>query len=239
MNLKLDLRSVSLAFIAIVCADAALCAQNYFASPERLAVISNRRQLASLALTEVAPEYPPVAKVNYVEGTVRLQIAVNDRGHVSGIHVLEGNSVLANAALKAVNLWTFHPLATAKGPSGFNALVKLKFRLRHPGLSLTSSQAEKDFQRQVKPPHAIVPANMMQGEPVVHMRVLVNDEGEVVDRDSSTPVKTDFEAACENLREWTFLPAHWGNLPVASYLDVDVPIGPAPVTRAAASPSGR
>ncbi len=84
MNLAIELRSVSLALIAMVCTDAALCAQNYFPSPDMPKVISNRRQIATLALREVPPEYPPVAKVNYIEGAVKLQITVNDHGQVSG-----------------------------------------------------------------------------------------------------------------------------------------------------------
>jgi TonB family protein len=187
-------------------------------------------------LRHAPPEYPPVAKVNYLEGQVQIEITVNDRGHVSSTHILQGNPILASAALKAVNQWAYRPLATSTGPVGFIAIVKLRFSIHHPTIQLTSKQAEKDFQRQVKPSRILTASNEMPSDGVVHMRLLVNDEGQVIDKDSTEMDKAQFKAACENLRGWTFAPARWGTMPVASYLNVDVPVVPPPVTRAAANP---
>ena len=71
------------------------------------------------------------------------------------------------------------------------------------------------------------------------MRLLVNDQGQVVDREVSPMGSGRFEAACETLRGWTFRPAHWGSLPIASYLEVDVPVSMASVSRIAANPDSR
>jgi hypothetical protein len=70
------------------------------------------------------------------------------------------------------------------------------------------------------------------------MRLLVNDQGKVVDRGVWHTGKAQFEAACETLRGWTFRPAHWGNLPIASYLDVYVPASAPSLARAAANSDG-
>ena len=71
------------------------------------------------------------------------------------------------------------------------------------------------------------------------MRLLVNDQGEVVDREALPMGRARLKAAWETVRGWTFRPAHWGNLPIASYFDVDVPVSAPPVTRAAANTGSR
>jgi len=238
MKLRHDLHYALLPALAILCTVVTTCAQDYAAGPELPQVIDHRK-LAALVLAQQTPEYPPVAKVNYLEGLVQIEITVNNLGNVSNAHVLKGNPLLATTALKAVRHWVYRPLATAAGPSGFNTTVRLKFSIHHPGIQLSPQQAERDFQRQVKPPQMVPPANDGQAEGVVHMRLLVNEQGQVVDRDASPMDKAQFEAACENLRGWTFHPAHWGTLPIASYLNVDVPLSPPSVTRAAANPDAR
>jgi hypothetical protein len=71
------------------------------------------------------------------------------------------------------------------------------------------------------------------------MRLLVNDQGQVVDMDVPPTGRAQFAAARETLQGWTFRPAHWGSLPIASYLDVDVPVSAPSIARAAASSGGR
>ncbi len=71
------------------------------------------------------------------------------------------------------------------------------------------------------------------------MRVLVNDQGQVVDMDLPATGQAQFEAARETLQSWTFRPAHWGSLPIASYLDVDVPVSAPSIAPTAANPGGR
>lgn len=208
-----------------------------------------RRQATKLLITQKAPEYPPVAKVNYVQGSVQLELTVNGAGKVANAHVLQGNPVLADSALKATRQWIYHPLDTPKGPAGFITTVELKFTLDNWNLRtppedredrdfLTPQRAERDFMRQVKPPQAVRTSEVTHPEDVVHMRVLVNDQGQVDDLEISPTGKDQFEAACEALRSWTFHPAHWGTLPVAAYLDVDVPISIPPLSRTVAKTVG-
>jgi hypothetical protein len=148
--------------------------------------------------------------------------------------VLNGDALLAESALKSTLRWIYHPLATPKGPSGFVTIVKVKFFLKYQGTALTPEQAERDFQRQVKPPQIVRRTESDHGDDVVHMRLLVNDQGEVVDVDT-TSTDAGRDDAREALRGWTFRPAHWGSLPIASYLEVDVPVSARPVTREAAN----
>ena len=239
MRLRHDLHYALLLSLAILGAVVTACAQESAAEQKLPQVITNHRQLAALVLAQPAPEYPAVARVNYIEGLVQIQITVNNRGNVSGAHVLKGNPVLATAALKAVTHWMYRPLATATGPAGFNTTVRLKFSLHHPGVQLSAQQAERDFARQVKPPQIVPPARGGQSDGMVHMRLLVNDQGQVVDTDAARLERAQVDAVSASLRGWIFHPAHWGTLPIASYLDIDVPVNPPSVAQAAANPDAR
>jgi TonB family protein len=230
--------SLFLLALAMVCAGGKVCAQENVPGPNAVPVIIDRKQAARLVLAQPSPEYPPVAKVNYLQGNVHVELTVNGTGKVAKAHVLQGNAILAASALKAAGRWIYHPLATASGPSGFITTVELKFSLQHSMTDLTPRQAERDFLRQVKPPQVVRPEDAHRGD-VVHMRLLVNDQGQVVDMEVPSMGKAQFEAACETLRGWTFHPAHWGTLPIASYLEVDVPISAPSITRAAANSAGR
>ncbi len=233
MNLRHESHNALLAALAILCTAATPYAQNFVASPEIPQVIKNPHQLATLSVSHPAPEYPAIAKVNYIEGPVQIEIAVDNHGRVSSAHVLRGEPMLAAAALKAVRHWVYLPLSTAGGPAGFVTTVKLKFSLHREGMSLTTRQAELDFQSRVKPPQVITAARKSAEGTVVHMRVLVNELGEVVDSDCTRLAGAQVEAVSESLRNWTFHPAYWGTLPIAAYINVDVPLNVPPPMRTA------
>ena len=224
--------------LAIVCTVTHVCAQEPVPGPDHLPRILDSKQMARLTMAQPAPEYPPVAKINFLEGIVQIEITVNSEGNVANVHVVDGDPILAAAAIKAARGWVYRPLATASGPSGFITMVRMKFILNHRAKDLTPQQAKRDFERQVKPPQMNRPPE--DGHPeMVRMRLLVNDQGQVVDREVSPMGSGRFEAACETLRGWTFRPAHWGSLPIASYLTVDVPVSMASVSRIAANPDSR
>lgn len=228
--------SLSLLALAIGCAAGAVRAQEFVSAPAVLPTLIDPKKAAKMVLEQSAPEYPPVAKANYIEGQVQLELTVNDHGKVASAHVLEGNALLAASALNATRRWSYHPLATPAGPSGFVTRVKVKFILHPLRIHSMPQRAEQDFLRQVKPPQAVRPPEDSPPGELVHMRLLVNEQGQVVDMAASPTFMTRFRAACEALRGWTFRPARWGNLPIASYLDVEVPVGRTSVARVAANP---
>jgi TonB family protein len=241
INLRHYRHNLSLLALAMVCAAGSVCAQEYAPGPNVLPVVIDPKQAAKLILAQSVPDYPPIAKVNYIEGQVQLELTIDGKGTVDKAHVLEGNAILAESALKATRRWTYHPLTTPSGPSGFITMVRLKFSLRNRGAEaeLTPRRAEQDFLRQVKPPQVVRTPDDAPAGDLVHMRVLVNDQGQVVDSQISAPGKGQVEAARETLRGWTFRPAHWGNLPIASYLEVDVPANTTSVARAATNSDRR
>ncbi len=223
-------------------------AQSSPATPDNSPIIMGRKQAAKMLVVQQKPDYPAVAKVNYLQGSVQLELTVNCAGKVAKAHVLQGNPVLAESALKATRRWVYHPLETPSGPSEFITTVELRFTLdnwnfesadeRDNGRDvLTPQRAERDFMRQVKPPKVVRAGAVAHPEDVVHMRLLVNDQGEVDDMEISPMSKDQFDAARQALRNWTFQPARWGTLPVAAYLNVDIPISTPPLSGTASTPA--
>lgn len=221
----------SLLLLAILCAVGSAYARDSVGGPPVLPVVLDQKQAAQRLLVKPTPEYPPVAKVNYLQGQVELKITVDHAGRVTSAHAVQGNALFAAAALKAVRDWVYRPLTTSQGAAGFMAFVRLKFSLTSGPPDLTPQRAERDFDRQIKPPVATPPHQDAQSGDLVHLRLLVNDQGKVVDVDMPAD-QPRVELPPEALQGWTFRPAHWGNVPIASYVDVNLPLDTRSIARA-------
>jgi len=228
-----------LSVLALGCAPEIALPQAQPPLPVQNPVSLNSKQATSLVLDQAKPEYPPLAKVNYIQGHVRVQVEIARDGKVAQAHVVRGHPILAASALKAARGWIYRPLQTPSGPSGFLTTVEVKFSLRPHKMDTVPSQAERDLSRQVKPPEVIGRPADPSPTAVVHMRLLLNDQGQVIDAEPLPGAVTNLEAAEKSLEGWTFRPAHWGSLPIPWYLDVDVPVGTAAISRAGADPGGR
>jgi TonB family protein len=228
-----------LAGAAILWAAASAIAQENPGGSDTLPIELDHKQAARLVLADPKPEYPAVALVNYLQGHVQVKLTVDSQGTVTNAQVLNGNAVLAASALQAVRRWTYRPLSMAGGPAGFTTIVKMKFSLTSGPTELTPQRAERDFLRQVKPAKALPPHEEARSPDVAHLRVLVNDQGKVVDVEMSPPDRPQPEVEREVLRDWRFLPAQWGNLPVASYVNIDVPTATQSIARATTTVGGR
>ncbi len=79
-----------------------LVAQETAQGPHARLLVLNSREASRLIVDQVRPEYPPLAKVNYIQGPVRIQLLVARGGRVAEAHVIRGHPFLAAEALKAV-----------------------------------------------------------------------------------------------------------------------------------------
>jgi len=202
-------------------------------------VVVGRREATRLLVNQVAPEYPPLARVNYIQGQVRVEVLVSREGRVAQAHVLQGHPLLAAAALRAVRRWLYRPFVTASGPATFLTTVNLKFILRSKKLDQVPLQPEADLRRQVKPPEVLTGRVDPGCASSVHLRVLLNDDGQVIDTQPLKGSPSQFEEAQKAVEQWTFHPARWGTLPVPWYLEVDVPVADPAVCTTAADPEGQ
>jgi protein TonB len=55
------------------------------------------------------PDYPPLARMARVQGTVRLEAVISTDGRIQDLRVLAGHPLLVNAALEAVARWRYQP----------------------------------------------------------------------------------------------------------------------------------
>lgn len=65
--------------------------------------------MAALLVYRVQPEYPQIAKVMHLSGTVELQARIGTDGTVRELEVISGNGILARAAIEAVEQWRYQP----------------------------------------------------------------------------------------------------------------------------------
>jgi len=187
------------------------------------------KEASRLLLSQASPEYPVLAKVNYIQGKVRVQLEVAADGTVASAHVLTGNPLLAAAVLNSVGTWRYRPYVSKDGPAPFATKVEVNFSLRTTRMDLVPTQAESDFRRQVKPPEVLTRTGETSlADPSVRLRLLVSAEGKVIDSEILKGIPALFEGASKIIKRWSFRPARWGTLTVPWYLDVDVPVNNTP-----------
>jgi TonB family protein len=78
---------------------------------------------------KVTPVYPKQALFDRVEGTVNLEVTVNEAGRVEQARVVSGNPVLAQAAIGAVRRWRYRPALLNGKPVRSTTNVMLTFKL--------------------------------------------------------------------------------------------------------------
>jgi TonB family protein len=60
-------------------------------------------------ISQVSPVYPEVARLKGVQGSVELDAIVDERGFVTEVKIVRGNSLLNDAALECVRKWRYSP----------------------------------------------------------------------------------------------------------------------------------
>lgn len=192
-------------------------------------VILDSRVAARLLVDETKPEYPALAKVNYIQGAVRMQLRVTPEGRVAEAHVVHGHPFLAEAALQAVRRWVYRPLKRGAEATEFTTFVEVRFALHTRSIERLPPTPEKDLNRQIQPPVVLGDVSADAPDDTVRMRVLVGVKGQALDSEPLSGRPSDYDAARRNVDRWTFKPAHWGNHAVPWYLDVDVPVRSIPL----------
>ena len=183
------------------------------------------RTAARLLIHVEKPDYPPIARVNFIRGSVKLKVEVTSKGQVSAVHVLEGEPILAVAALNSVRKWLYRPYVSKEGPVPFGSFVIVKFDL-HPQSSKgrLPDGADDYLEKQVHPPEIISRPRQGPSAAGIQMKVLVGSDGEVVDATAIKAREEEIALARKSLQSWKFKPAQWGTLAVPWYVTVTVPL---------------
>jgi periplasmic protein TonB len=83
----------------------------------------------ALLVRRVQPDYPPIAKVMRLSGTVLLRATIGTDGEVHATHVLSGNPILVDAALRAVRQWRYRPTLLDGEPVEVETEITVNFVL--------------------------------------------------------------------------------------------------------------
>ncbi len=202
-------------------------------------VVLDRKRALKLLLSQVKPDYPGVAKVNYIQGHVRVHMLVTPEGRVSEVHVVRGHPFLAASALAAVRRWRYRPLIIASVATAFQTFVDVNFALRSRKMDSLPIQPEKDLLRGVQPPEILDRPPAPAPASSVRIRILLSEKGKVLDTNPVYGPPARFDAARKDVEGWKFQPARWGSLNVPWYLDVDVPVEKLGIGQEAGDPGGR
>jgi protein TonB len=77
------------------------------ATPKRIRV-GGQVEAAKL-IFQPKPEYPPLAKMARIQGTVRLEAVISRDGTIQDLKMLNGHPLLVKSAIEAVSRWRYQP----------------------------------------------------------------------------------------------------------------------------------
>jgi protein TonB len=80
-------------------------------------------------LSEIRPIYPKEAKDKQVEGTVALDVLIDQAGKVRQVSVIEGPQVFRASALEAMKKFLFRPAKVDGKPVAVRIRYSLNFKL--------------------------------------------------------------------------------------------------------------
>jgi TonB family protein len=216
------------ATLLAACVLSALPALGQSGSPPAGPVLLDHQEVSKLLKRDELPDYPPLAKLNYIQGSVRLRILVARDGKVVEAHVIQGHPFLAASALKAVRSWVYRPYRVGRWAVEFSTLVDFHFVLRPKVIGSLPPAAEKDLRARITPPEVEEQPADPPTDDHVRLRVLVDSEGHALDAQRITGSVSNVREAQKEVSHWTFRPARWGTLAVPWYLEIDVPVHHAP-----------
>lgn len=96
-------------------------------APQRVRV--TEEAMERLAVSKVAPVYPPLARQARIQGTVIAQVVISKTGDVESVQLFSGHPMLAPAALEAIKHWKFRPYELNGEPVQVETKAKVVFTL--------------------------------------------------------------------------------------------------------------
>jgi TonB family protein len=182
------------------------------------------RRATKFLIHNVRPEYPAIARMNYIQGKVNVQALVDDEGKVKEAHVVTGHPLLAVSALKAIRSWIFKPARSRQGPPIFLTFVEVNFSLQSRQVLHIPDKPDQYLSRQVLQPQVMEKPAGGKDAVCVRLRVLVGADGRAVDSIATAAGGRGLSDARQAVSTWTFRPARWGAIAIPWYLEVEVPV---------------
>lgn len=79
----------------------------------------------------VKPEYPPLARAEHLQGTVRMHAVIGKDGAIRELRVMKGACSLARAAVEAVKQWRYSPTLLEGRPIEVDTTIDVIFALNY------------------------------------------------------------------------------------------------------------
>ena len=86
--------------------------------------------ISGKTIEKPAPPYPPIAKAAGIQGTVAVQIVIDEKGHVISAKATNGPPLLMNAAVQAAYRASFTPTVLGGQPVKVTGSITYNFLLR-------------------------------------------------------------------------------------------------------------
>lgn len=86
---------------------------------------------AARLVNRVQPQYPPIARDEHLQGTVRLHAIIGKDGSVTHLIVLRGYCSLAKSSIDAVSKWRYTPTSLSGQPVEVDTTIDVIFSLTH------------------------------------------------------------------------------------------------------------
>ncbi|TSA17797.1 energy transducer TonB [bacterium] len=198
---------------------------------------------------QVHPDYPNEALASKAEGTVWVNVWIDESGNVVEAKVMKSSTEVFNqAAMAAAKQWTFKPAITNGKPVAVWVMVPFRFKLsegkgaapsmgvpvkapdmKSKAKNLREEMPPADYVPYEKPPEAIkqMPAKYPEAakkdkvEGTVWLKTLVDVQGKVTKVEIQ---KSDAEmlnqAAVDAVKQWVFKPAVMEGKPVAVWVSI-------------------
>jgi protein TonB len=108
------------------------------------------RVLAARLVHQVAPVYPEEAVKQDISGSVFLEASISRQGEIRKLKVLRGESLLAAAAVEAVQQWRYRPTLLNGNAVEVISQIEVIFALKVPEMEPAGDPKEKKKARKSK-----------------------------------------------------------------------------------------
>ena len=112
-------RTLSVCFILV----------GFLVSPATAQVRVSAAEMAERIIDQVPPRYPQEAREARIQGTVLLDVVIDDAGLVTDLSVITGHPSLAPAAAVAVRQWRYDPYTIEGQAVAVETTVNITFTL--------------------------------------------------------------------------------------------------------------
>ena len=85
--------------------------------------------MVGLLIRRIDPRYPEEAKANHTQGNVVLRVTIDKDGNVADVKPVQGDAMLADAAMKAVSQWKYRPYLLNGKPVEVETTITIQFHI--------------------------------------------------------------------------------------------------------------